>query len=63
VHSVRLPGLLAHQEVLLADSGQLLTIRHDSLNRDCFMAGIALCCKKIRQLPAGLHHGLEVLMT
>ncbi len=62
VHSVRLPGLVAHQEVLFGDMGQLLTIRHDSLNRDCFMQGIALCCKKVRQLDAGLHHGLETVL-
>jgi 4-hydroxy-tetrahydrodipicolinate reductase len=62
VHSVRLPGLVAHQEVLFGDTGQLLTIRHDSLNRDCFMQGITLCCKKVRQLDAGLHQGLETVL-
>ncbi|MCE2929890.1 MAG: 4-hydroxy-tetrahydrodipicolinate reductase, partial [Vampirovibrionales bacterium] len=62
VHSVRLPGLVAHQEVLFGDLGQMLTIRHDSFNRDCFMAGIALCCKKVRSLEHGLHHGLETVL-
>ncbi|MFN7311660.1 MAG: 4-hydroxy-tetrahydrodipicolinate reductase [Vampirovibrionales bacterium] len=62
IHSVRLPGLVAHQEVLFGDLGQMLTIRHDSFNRDCFMAGIALCCKKVRSLEHGLHYGLETVM-
>ena len=62
IHSIRLPGLVAHQEVLFGDLGQMLTIRHDSFNRDCFMAGIALCCKKVRSLSSGLHHGLETVL-
>ncbi len=62
IHSVRLPGLVAHQEVLFGDLGQMLSIRHDSFNRDCFMAGIALCCKKVRSLEHGLHHGLEAVL-
>jgi 4-hydroxy-tetrahydrodipicolinate reductase len=62
VHSVRLPGLVAHQEVLLADVGQLLTLRHDSFDRRCFMPGIVLCIKRIATLPAGLHVGLEPVM-
>jgi len=62
VHSIRLPGLVAHQEVLFGSEGQLLTVRHDSFNRDCFMQGIVLCCEKISDLPSGLHHGLETVM-
>jgi 4-hydroxy-tetrahydrodipicolinate reductase len=62
IHSVRLPGLVAHQEVLFGDLGQMLSIRHDSFNRDCFMAGISLCCKKVRSLENGLHHGLEAVL-
>lgn len=62
IHSVRLPGLVAHQEVLFGDLGQMLSIRHDSFNRDCFMAGISLCCKKVRSLEHGLHHGLEAVL-
>jgi 4-hydroxy-tetrahydrodipicolinate reductase len=61
VHSVRLPGLLAHQEVLLSGPGELLTIRHDSLSRDCFERGILLA---VRRAPVvdGLVHGLEHLL-
>jgi 4-hydroxy-tetrahydrodipicolinate reductase len=62
IHSVRLPGLVAHQEVLLGSQGQMLTLRHDSYNRECFMPGIALCCKSILGLPPGLHLGLESVM-
>ena len=62
IHSVRLPGLVAHQEVLFGDLGQMLSIRHDSFNRDCFMAGISLCCKKVRSLEHGLNHGLEAVL-
>ncbi len=59
VHSVRLPGLVAHQSVIFGDIGQTLTIRHDSLNRDSFMPGIALALKQI-QTFSGLRIGLEV---
>lgn len=61
VHSVRLPGLVAHQEVLLAGDGELLTIRHDSLHRGSFMPGVLL---SVRQAPLrpGLTIGLEPLL-
>jgi 4-hydroxy-tetrahydrodipicolinate reductase len=62
VHSVRLPGLVAHQEVLFGEKGQLLTLRHDSFDRTCFMAGIALSVKRIGLMPAGLHRGLECFL-
>ncbi|MCS6266141.1 MAG: 4-hydroxy-tetrahydrodipicolinate reductase [Vampirovibrio sp.] len=62
IHSVRLPGLVAHQEVLFGEKGQLLTLRHDSFDRTCFMAGIALSVKQIRSMPAGLHRGLECFL-
>ena len=62
VHSVRLPGLVAHQEVLFGDPGQLLTIRHDSFNRASFMPGVCLALKKVRTLTPGLHVGLEQVM-
>lgn len=62
IHSVRLPGLVAHQEVLFGEKGQLLTLRHDSFDRTCFMAGIALSVKQIRTMPAGLHRGLECFL-
>jgi 4-hydroxy-tetrahydrodipicolinate reductase len=58
VHSVRLRGLLAHQEVLLGDSGETLTIRHDSLHHSCFMPGILLGVRKVVETP-GLTFGLE----
>ena len=58
VHSVRLRGLLAHQEVLLGDSGETLTIRHDSLHHSCFMPGILLGVRRVVQTP-GLTLGLE----
>ena len=45
VHSVRLPGLVAHQEVLLGNEGELLTIRHDSLHRSSFMPGVLLAVR------------------
>ena len=58
VHSVRLPGLVAHQEVLFGGEGQLLTIRHDSLNRESFMNGIAFCIETVVSMT-GLVYGLE----
>jgi len=58
VHSIRAEGLLAHQEVLLAGSGELLTIRHDSLDRTSFMPGVMLAVRRIGQAP-GLTLGLE----
>lgn len=62
IHSVRLPGLVAHQEVLLGGPGQSLTIRHDSYDRESFMPGVLLAVKKITQHP-GLTVGLEHLLT
>ncbi|HEY9841858.1 MAG TPA: 4-hydroxy-tetrahydrodipicolinate reductase [Candidatus Obscuribacterales bacterium] len=61
VHSVRLPGLLAHQEVIFGDSGQTLTLRHDTLDRSCFMPGLLLAIEKVRELD-GLVYGLEKLL-
>lgn len=58
IHSVRLRGLVAHQEVLFGDKGELLTIRHDSLDRSGFMPGVFLACRKVSQHP-GLTVGLE----
>mgnify|MGYP000014396507 CR=1 FL=1 len=58
LHSVRLPGLIAHQEVIFGGEGQILTIRHDSLSRESFMPGVALAVKKIMDRP-GLTYGLE----
>jgi 4-hydroxy-tetrahydrodipicolinate reductase len=62
VHSVRLAGLLAHQEVLLGGHGEVLTIRHDSLDRSSFMPGVLLAVRGIAALPPGLTVGLEGLL-
>jgi 4-hydroxy-tetrahydrodipicolinate reductase len=61
VHSVRLAGLVAHQEVLLGAPGQMLTIRHDSFDRASFMPGVLLAVKQISGRP-GLTYGLEHLL-
>ena len=61
IHSVRLPGLVAHQEVLFGGAGETLTIRHDSLSRDSFGPGIVLAARNVRQQP-GLTIGLESLL-
>ena len=61
IHSVRLPGLVAHQEIIFGGLGQTLTIRHDSMNRESFMPGVVLACKKVRALK-GLTVGLEKLL-
>ena len=62
VHSVRLPGLVAHQEVLLGGPGQLLTIRHDALSREAFVPGVLLALDRLYALPAGLTVGLDALL-
>jgi 4-hydroxy-tetrahydrodipicolinate reductase len=61
VHSVRLRGLVAHQEVLLGTLGQTLTIRHDSYDRTSFMPGVVLACKRVGERP-GLTIGLDALL-
>ena len=62
IHSVRLPGLVAHQEVLLGGDGQLLTIRHDTFSREAFVPGVLLALEKLATLPPGLTVGLERLL-
>ena len=62
VHSVRVSGLVAHQEVLLGGHGETLTIRHDSLDRASFMPGVLLAIRRSTSLPVGLTVGLEVLL-
>lgn len=62
VHSVRLAGLIAHQEVLLGGHGETLTIRHDSLDRVSFMPGVLLAIRQLKSLPPGLTVGLEPLL-
>jgi 4-hydroxy-tetrahydrodipicolinate reductase len=62
IHSVRLPGLVAHQEVILGDLGQTLTIRHDSIDRESFMPGVLLAVRRIAQLAQSPTVGLEHLL-
>ena len=62
VHSVRLAGLVAHQEVLLGGHGETLTLRHDSLDRASFMPGVLLGIRGVASLPAGLTFGLDPLL-
>jgi 4-hydroxy-tetrahydrodipicolinate reductase len=62
IHSVRLPGLVAHQEVLLGGVGQVLTIRHDTTSREAFAPGVMLALERLPSLPPGLTAGLERLL-
>jgi 4-hydroxy-tetrahydrodipicolinate reductase len=62
IHSVRLPGLVAHQEVIFGDVGQTLTIRHDSVDRESFMPGVLLAIRRVGQLTASPVVGLETLL-
>jgi 4-hydroxy-tetrahydrodipicolinate reductase len=62
IHSVRLPGLVAHQEVLLGGEGQLLTIRHDAYSREAYVPGVLLALERLRSLPPGLTLGLATLL-
>jgi 4-hydroxy-tetrahydrodipicolinate reductase len=62
IHSVRLPGLVAHQEVILGDVGQTLTIRHDSTDRTSFMPGVLLAIRRVAELPESPTIGLEHLL-
>jgi len=62
IHSVRLPGLVAHQEVIFGGVGQTLAIRHDSIDRRSFMPGVVLACRKIADLPDRFTVGLEKLL-
>jgi 4-hydroxy-tetrahydrodipicolinate reductase len=63
IHSVRLPGLVAHQEVLFGGEGQLLTIRHDTYSREAFVPGVLLALELLDGLPIGLTVGLETLLA
>ncbi|MEA2161415.1 MAG: 4-hydroxy-tetrahydrodipicolinate reductase [Solirubrobacteraceae bacterium] len=63
IHSVRLPGLVAHQEVLLGDVGQTLTIRHDSIDRESFMPGVLLAVRRVGGLTESPVVGLEHLLN
>ncbi|MEO5576656.1 MAG: dihydrodipicolinate reductase C-terminal domain-containing protein [Gaiellaceae bacterium] len=62
IHSVRLPGLVAHQEVIFGGPGQTLTIRHDTTSREAFVPGVLLALEQIRSLPPGLTVGLDALL-
>ncbi len=62
IHSVRLPGLVGHQEVLFGDEGQLLTIRFDAFSSQAYVPGVLLALERISSLPPGLTVGLETLL-
>ena len=62
IHSVRLPGLVAHQEVILGGRGETLTIRHDTTSRDAFVPGVLKALEAVRTLPPGLTVGLDALL-
>jgi 4-hydroxy-tetrahydrodipicolinate reductase len=62
IHSVRLPGLVAHQEVVFGGEGQTLSIRHDSIDRSSFMPGVLLAVRKVGELPDRFTVGLEQLL-
>ena len=61
IHSVRLPGLMAHQEIILGGPGQTLSIRHDTINRECYMPGVILAIKEVVK-HKGLIYGLDKLL-
>ena len=62
IHSVRLPGIVAHQEVLLSQPGELLTIRHDAFSREAYVPGVLLALERLPDLEPGLTVGLERLL-
>ena len=62
IHSVRLPGLVAHQEVIFGGTGQTLSLRHDSIDRRSFMPGVLLAVRKVADLPDRFTVGLETLL-
>ncbi len=62
IHSVRLPGLVAHQEVILGGLGETLTIRHDTTSREAFAPGVLLALERVCGLPPGLTVGLDALL-
>src|SRR4029078_5335794 len=63
IHSVRLPGIVAHQEVLLSETGQLLTNRHEVFSREAYVPGVLLALKHISELPPGVTTGLDQLLN
>ena len=61
IHSLRIPGVLARQEVIFGSLGETLTLTHNSIDRACFLPGVILCCQKVKQLDT-LYYGLEHLL-
>ena len=62
IHSVRLPGYVAHQEIIFGGLGQTLSIRHDSISRESFMPGVVIACRKVQNLQ-GVVVGLEHILN
>jgi 4-hydroxy-tetrahydrodipicolinate reductase len=62
IHSIRLPGLVAHQEVVFGGTGETLTIRHDTMSREAFVPGVLLALERVGELPPGLTVGLDALL-
>jgi 4-hydroxy-tetrahydrodipicolinate reductase len=62
IHSVRLRGLVAHQEVLFGGEGQVLTVRHDTTSREAFVPGVLIALARLPELPPGVTVGLEALL-
>jgi len=62
IHSIRLPGLLAHQEVVFGGAGETLTVRHDTTSREAFVPGVLRAVERVRDLPPGLTVGLDALL-
>ncbi|MFO7572649.1 MAG: dihydrodipicolinate reductase C-terminal domain-containing protein [Gaiellaceae bacterium] len=62
IHSIRLPGLVAHQEVLFGGQGETLTIRHDTTSREAFVPGVLRAVERVRDLPPGLTVGLDAIL-
>lgn len=62
IHSIRLPGLVAHQEVVFGGAGETLTIRHDTTSREAFVPGVLRAVERVRDLPPGLTVGLDALL-
>jgi 4-hydroxy-tetrahydrodipicolinate reductase len=61
LHSIRLPGLIAHQEVIFGAKGEIYSLRHDTSDRSCYMAGVLLAIRKVTQLKS-LVYGLEKIL-
>jgi 4-hydroxy-tetrahydrodipicolinate reductase len=62
IHSIRLPGLVAHQEVVFGGEGETLTLRHDTSSREAFVPGVLRAVERVRDLPPGLTVGLDALL-